>query len=62
VISKERLYEAYAQFCISAGRESHKKHGFMRNMRSLGFKETRDPKTREMQWKGLTLKEHMKGK
>lgn len=61
-VSKERIYEAYAQFCIGAGRESHKKHGFMRNMRSLGFTEVRDPKTREMQWKGLTLKEYKKGK
>ena len=25
-------------------------------MRSLGFKETRAPKTREAQWAGLTLK------
>lgn len=55
-ISKDRLYEAYTQFCIDFGRESHKNHGFIRNMRSLGFKETRAPKTREAQWAGLTLK------
>lgn len=36
--------KAYTQFCIDFGRESHKKHGFIRNMRSLGFKETRAPK------------------
>lgn len=60
VVSKERFYEAYAQFCISAGRESHKKHGFMRSMRSLGFTELRDSKTRELQWGGVTLKEYAK--
>ena len=43
-------------FALIFGRESHKKHGFIRNMRSLGFKETRAPKTREAQWAGLTLK------
>lgn len=59
-VSKERFYEAYAQYCISAGRESHKKHGFMRNMRSLGFTELRDSKTREVQWGGVTLKEYAK--
>ena len=61
-ISKEKLYEAYAQFCISSGRESHKKHGFMRNMRSLGFTESRNPQTREAQWDGLTLKEYIQKK
>lgn len=60
VVNKERFYEAYAQFCITAGRESHKKHGFMRNMRSLGFAELRDSKTRELQWGGVTLKEYAK--
>lgn len=60
-VTKERLYEAYAQFCIASGRESHKKHGFMRNLRSLGYKETRDPKTREAQWSGITLAEYLKG-
>lgn len=61
-VSKERLYEAYAQFCIGSGRESHKKHGFMRNMRSLGFKEGRNPQTREAQWEGLILKEYIQKK
>ena len=56
-IEKGALYEAYAQFCIDSGRESHKKHGFMRNMRSLGFNEYRNPKTREACWKGITLTE-----
>lgn len=60
VVNKDKFYEAYAQFCITAGRESHKKHGFMRNMRSLGFTELRDSKTREVQWGGVTLKEYAK--
>lgn len=61
-IPKERLYEAYTEFCISAGRESHKKHGFMRNMRSLGFTEGRETKgkTRELLWNGITLKDYVK--
>lgn len=59
-ISKDGLYEAYAQFCIDSGRECHKKHGFIRNMRSLGFIEYRNPKTREASWKGLTLKQYKK--
>lgn len=59
-IEKGALYEAYAQFCIDSGRESHKKHGFMRNMRSLGFNEYRNPKTREACWKGITLRSYGK--
>lgn len=55
-IDKNTLYEAYAQFCINSGRECHKKHGFMRSMRSIGFSEGRDPKTRQAVWIGLTLK------
>lgn len=55
-IEKEALYTAYVQFCIDSGRESHKKHGFMRNMRALGFTEYRNPTTREACWKGVTLR------
>lgn len=55
-IEKTLLYDAYAQFCIENGRESHRKHAFMRNMRSLGFVEYRHPKSREACWKGLTLR------
>lgn len=55
MIPKQALYEAYTQFCIDAGRECHKKHGFIRNMKSLGYTEIRDVKTREYCWKGICL-------
>ena len=57
IVTKQALYEAYAQFCINAGRECHKKHGFIRNMRSLGYAEVRDSKSRESCWKGIQLKQ-----
>jgi P4 family phage/plasmid primase-like protien len=61
-VKKEALYEAYLEFCMKSGRESHKKHGFMRNMRSLGFTEGRSSKgsSRELVWNGVTLKEYLK--
>ena len=59
-VEKTKLYEAYVQFCLSSGRESHKKHGFLRNLKSQGFLEIRDPKTREACWKGITLKSYKK--
>lgn len=61
-IKKDALYEAYVEFCMNAGRESHKKHGFMRNLRSLGFHDVRNTKygSREMVWKGITLKAYAK--
>ena len=55
-VVKQALYEQYAQFCIENGREAHKKHSFMRTMRSQGYTETRDPVTRESMWKGIGLK------
>lgn len=55
-VSKQVLYEQYVQFCIEGGREAHKKHSFMRIMRAQGFKDTRDTKTRESIWRGVTLK------
>ena len=55
-VEKNSLYEAYCRFCIDTGRESHKKHSFMRNMRSQGLKEARDPKSREYLWTGICLK------
>lgn len=61
-IEKDVLYEAYVQFCVSSGRECHKKHGFIRNMRSLGFEEYRNPSTREACWRGITLKSYAKHK
>lgn len=56
VVSKDVLYQTYTEFCIETGRESHKKHGFMRALRSLGYTETRMGKSREAAWKGLSLK------
>ena len=53
---KTLLYEAYCRFCIDNGRESSKKHSFMRNIRAQGFKEIRDPKTRDYLWCGIALK------
>ena len=61
ITPKQSLYEAYAQFCINAGRECHKKHGFIRNMKSLGYTEIRDTKTREACWKGIKLKHKKRG-
>jgi len=55
VISKVDLYTAYSEFCIESGREAHKKQGFMRALRSLGYTETRT-KNREAAWKGVKLK------
>ena len=55
-ITKVELYQKYAEFCAESGRESHKKHKFMRYMRSLGYAETRN-KNREAAWKGLRWKE-----
>ena len=54
-ISKNEIYQKYSDFCIGSGRESHKKHKFMRYMRSLGYMETRN-KNREAAWKGLRWK------
>lgn len=55
-VTKSQLYQAYTDFCISSGRESHKKHGFMRNLRALGIEEGRDRDQREACWIGIGLK------
>ena len=55
VISKTDLYTAYSEFCVESGREAHKKQGFMRALRSLGYTEVRT-KNREAGWKGVKLK------
>lgn len=55
-VEKNAFYEAYCRYCIDTGRESHKKHAFMRNIRSQGFKEIRDPRSREYMWSGVSLK------
>lgn len=54
-VSKDVLFQAYADFCVSNGRESHKKHGFMRILRGSGYKEIRG-KDRKYMWKGIGLK------
>lgn len=55
-VEKNALYEAYCRFCVDTGRENSKKHSFMRNIRSQGFKEARNGKSREYMWVGLGLK------
>ena len=55
-VDKNALYESYCKFCIDSGRESHKKHAFMRSMRSQGFREARDNKSREYLWLGIGLR------
>ena len=55
-VEKNALYEAYCRFCVDTGRENSKKHSFMRNIRSQGFKESRDGKSREYLWLGIGLK------
>lgn len=55
-VEKNALYEAYCRYCIDTGRESHKKHAFMRNIRAQGFKEVRDGKTRDYLWSGIGLR------
>ena len=60
-IDKGALYDAYAQFCVDNGREAHKKHSFMRNLRAMGIKESRNSSNREACWKGICLKFKKKG-
>lgn len=55
-VPKQALYEQYTQFCLDNGREAHKKHSFMRALRSQGLIEGRDAKTREAVWKGVGFK------
>lgn len=52
-VPKRTLYERYVSFCVDTGREAHKKHTFMRHIRSQGFCEARNPKTRESCWRGI---------
>ena len=54
-VTKKGLYEAYVRYCVDRGREAHKKHTFIRHLRSKGYKEARHPKSREACWKGLAL-------
>lgn len=59
-VEKNALYEAYCRFCIDNGRESSKKHSFMRNLRALSYQEVRDPKSRDYLWLGIELKQTRK--
>lgn len=56
ICTKKELYQAYIEFCTKNGREYHKKQGFMRNLRALGYTEIRAAKTREPCWQGITVK------
>lgn len=54
-VNKDILFQRYADFCVNSGREAHKKHGFIRTIKNLGFKEVRG-KDRKYCWKGIGLK------
>jgi P4 family phage/plasmid primase-like protien len=54
--TKKSLYENYTRFCIGTGREAHKKHTFMRHIRTQGFGEFRHPNSREACWRGIGIK------
>ena len=60
-ILKDDLYVEYVNFCNSIGRESHKKHGFMRSIRAQGIGEGRHPKTREAIWVGINIHPKKRG-
>ena len=53
-VSKDTLYEEYSRYCAEFGRESRKKQGFTRALRSQGFGSDRN-KNNEAVWVGLTL-------
>lgn len=40
-IEKSVLFDSYVEYCADNGREAHKKHNFMRNLRSIGIQEGR---------------------
>lgn len=53
--AKRILYEVYASYCIRSDKEAHKKHTFMRHIRSQGIKEGRHPVTNEACWRGIGI-------
>jgi len=55
-IPKKTLYDSYLRFCLDTGRTAHKPHGFIRHLRSQGYKEARKGDSREACWKGIALK------
>lgn len=54
-VAKDDFYQNYIEYCSERGREAHRKHSFMRNMRSLGYSEIRN-ENRKYCWKGLRMK------
>lgn len=58
--TKKSLYEAYVRYCIDTGREAHKKHTFIRHIRSQSFREARHPDSREACWRGISIKKGLK--
>lgn len=55
-IPKKTLYDSYLRFCLDTGRTAHKPHGFIRHLRSQGYKEARKGDSREACWRGIALK------
>ena len=57
VCTRNALYDSYVTYCLESGRDAHKKHAFMRQMRELkGVKEVRRKESREYCWIGIGLK------
>lgn len=58
-IERRKLYESYCMYCLDTGREPHKKHAFMRHIRSMGYKEIRKrgSKDRRYYFHGIKLSE-----
>lgn len=57
-VPKRDFYEKYCSFCIDNGREAHRKHAFMRHIKSQGYGEGRHPESREACWRGITVRRH----
>lgn len=53
---KNDLYMEYVNYCNSIGRESHRKHAFMRTLRAQGIRDGRSPSTRESAWIGISIR------
>jgi P4 family phage/plasmid primase-like protien len=57
--TKKALYDQYIKFCTETGREAHKKHTFIRHIKTQGFTDVRHPKSREACWRGIGLKKEV---
>lgn len=55
-VPKKDFYDCYLSYCMESGREPHKKHTFIRHIRSQGFREARHPTTREACWRDVGIK------